>query len=76
MDAMGVARNICLDPRLVPGGGSCEMAVSRSLADMASKLVRGAGGLSLPSIHCTLGLQSLGRVLEIELGKGQESWGR
>lgn len=34
-DAMGVARNICLDPRLVPGGGACEMAVSRSLQDAA-----------------------------------------
>lgn len=29
---MGVARNICMDPRLVPGGGACEMAVSRALA--------------------------------------------
>mmetsp|Transcript_11141 Transcript_11141/g.19471 ORF Transcript_11141/g.19471 Transcript_11141/m.19471 type:complete len:561 (-) Transcript_11141:423-2105(-) len=38
VDAMGVARNICVDPRLVPGGGSCEMAVSRSLADMTAKL--------------------------------------
>lgn len=35
-DAMGVARNICLDPRLVPGGGSCEMAVSRGLSDRAA----------------------------------------
>lgn len=30
-DAMGVARNICLNPRLVPGGGAVEMAVSRAL---------------------------------------------
>lgn len=29
---MGVARNILLDPRLVPGGGAVEMAVSRALA--------------------------------------------
>jgi hypothetical protein len=28
---MGVARNICLEPRLVPGGGAVEMAVSRAL---------------------------------------------
>ncbi|KAG2485569.1 hypothetical protein HYH03_015733 [Edaphochlamys debaryana] len=34
-DAMGVARNICLEPRLVPGGGACEMAISRGLADRA-----------------------------------------
>jgi T-complex protein 1 subunit gamma len=28
---MGVARNIMLNPRLVPGGGAVEMAVSRAL---------------------------------------------
>mmetsp|Transcript_19693 Transcript_19693/g.54979 ORF Transcript_19693/g.54979 Transcript_19693/m.54979 type:complete len:554 (-) Transcript_19693:205-1866(-) len=38
VDAMGVARNICLDPRLVPGGGVCEMAVSRGLAERATGL--------------------------------------
>jgi hypothetical protein len=31
-DAMGVARNITLEPRLVPGGGAVEMAVSRALS--------------------------------------------
>lgn len=31
-DAMGVARNIVLEPRLVPGGGAVEMALSRGLA--------------------------------------------
>eukprot|EP00873_Tetraselmis_striata_P014268 jgi/Tetstr1/434532/TSEL_023623.t1 len=34
-DAMGVARNVCMDPRLVPGGGAMEMAVSRKLSDKA-----------------------------------------
>mmetsp|Transcript_29671 Transcript_29671/g.87809 ORF Transcript_29671/g.87809 Transcript_29671/m.87809 type:complete len:558 (-) Transcript_29671:3972-5645(-) len=38
VDAMGVARNIVMDPRLVPGGGACEMAVSRSLADKATAM--------------------------------------
>ena len=38
VDAMGVARNICIDPRLVPGGGACEMAVSRGLSDQASSM--------------------------------------
>jgi T-complex protein 1 subunit gamma len=28
-DALHVARNIMLDPRLVPGGGAVEMAVSK-----------------------------------------------
>lgn len=35
-DAIGVARNVCLDPRLVPGGGVVEMAVSRGLAERAN----------------------------------------
>ena len=38
-DAMGVARNVMLDPRLVPGGGACEMAVSRGLSDRADAVV-------------------------------------
>ena len=39
-DAMGVARNVALDPRLVPGGGAVEMAVSRGLNDKASTVSR------------------------------------
>ena len=35
-DAMGVARNVAIDPRLVPGGGAVEMAVSRGLSDKAA----------------------------------------
>ena len=35
-DAMGVARNVAMDPRLVPGGGAVEMAVSRALNDKSS----------------------------------------
>ena len=38
-DAMGVARNVLLDPRLVPGGGAVEMAISRGLADRAASLL-------------------------------------
>lgn len=35
-DALGVARNIMIDPRLVPGGGAVEMAVSRGLSAKAN----------------------------------------
>lgn len=35
-DAIGVARNVCLEPRLVPGGGVVEMAVSRGLSEAAN----------------------------------------
>lgn len=37
-DAMGVARNVCFDPRLVPGGGAVEMAVSHSLSERAQNI--------------------------------------
>ena len=37
-DAMHVARNIFLDPRVVPGGGAVEMEVSRGLAARAKAL--------------------------------------
>ena len=37
-DAMGVARNVVRDPRLVPGGGACEMAVSRGLRDRSAAI--------------------------------------
>ena len=35
-DALGVARNVMIDPRLVPGGGAVEMAISRRLAARAN----------------------------------------
>jgi len=37
-DAMCVARNIIFDPRLVPGGGAIEMAVSVALAEKAKSI--------------------------------------
>ena len=43
-DAMNVARNVMLDPRLVPGGGAAEMALAHvstcvSLKHVARKVV-------------------------------------
>jgi T-complex protein 1 subunit gamma len=35
---MGVARNVVHDPRLLPGGGAVEMAVSRAIAEEALKI--------------------------------------
>jgi len=37
-DAMGVARNVVHDPRLLPGGGAVEMAISKHLADAADAI--------------------------------------
>nr|QBH73659.1 chaperonin [Franklinothrips vespiformis] len=37
-DALHVARNIMLDPRLVAGGGAVEMAVSQALAEKAKTI--------------------------------------
>ena len=38
MDAMGVARNVAQEPKLLPGGGAVEMAVSRALAESANSV--------------------------------------
>ena len=38
-DALGVARNIALDPRMLPGGGCTELALARC----------GIGGVMRPS---------------------------
>lgn len=42
-DAMGVARNVVFDPRLAPGGGATEMALSVGLARKA-KAIEGVEG--------------------------------
>merc|ERR1712048_1351159 len=38
-DAMHVSRNIVQDPRLVPGGGAAEMAISQALEEKAKSVV-------------------------------------
>jgi T-complex protein 1 subunit gamma len=38
MDAMNVARNVAYDPRLVPGGGAIEMALSQSLSEKSKSI--------------------------------------
>ncbi|CAE6419883.1 unnamed protein product [Rhizoctonia solani] len=40
-DAMAVARNVVLNPRLIPGGGAVEMAVARALTEAGA--VGGSG---------------------------------
>eukprot|EP00958_Prasinococcus_capsulatus_P025930 scaffold4501_cov395-Prasinococcus_capsulatus_cf.AAC.3 len=35
---MGVARNVVKDPRLLPGGGAVEMAISRALSEQAASV--------------------------------------
>lgn len=37
-DAMGVARNVYLNPKLVPGGGALEMELSCRLNKLATKV--------------------------------------
>ncbi|CAG9464220.1 unnamed protein product [Pedinophyceae sp. YPF-701] len=37
-DALGVARNVMLEPKLIPGGGAVEMAAARYLMDRASSV--------------------------------------
>lgn len=37
-DAMNVARNVLLEPRLVPGGGAIEMAISQHLLTKSNSI--------------------------------------
>jgi T-complex protein 1 subunit gamma len=37
-DAMGVARNVMKDAKLVPGGGASEMAVAAALKEKSSSI--------------------------------------
>lgn len=40
-DAMQVVRNVVYDPRLLPGGGATEMAVSTGLAEIGRRTIEG-----------------------------------
>jgi len=37
-DAMGVARNVVINPYLAPGGGALEMEIACRLAEVAAKV--------------------------------------
>lgn len=37
-DAMNVARNVMIEPFLVPGGGACEMEIARLLEEKAKSI--------------------------------------
>ena len=56
-DALGVARNVMIDPRLVPGGGAVEMAISRRLSTRAS-----AGAVEGPELGP---YKAVGQALEV-----------
>lgn len=59
-DAMCVARNIVLDPRLVPGGGASEMAVATTLAERAKQI---SGVRQQPYRNVGLALEVIPRTL-------------
>lgn len=52
-DAMNVVRNVILDPRIVPGGGAAEMAVSRHLMEKA-KTIKGIEQLPYQAVAVAL----------------------
>lgn len=64
-DAMHVARNIALDPRLVPGGGASEMAVAQALTQR-SKAIEGVR--QLPYRNVALALEVIPRTLAQNCG--------
>jgi len=59
-DALAVARNITLDPRLVPGGGASEMAVATHLREKSHSI----GGVEQHPYHAvSLALEVIPRTL-------------
>jgi len=64
-DSMNVVRNIMLDPRIVPGGGAIEMAISTALIEK-SKTLKGVE--SLPYKACSTALEVIPRTLADNCG--------
>lgn len=64
-DAMCVARNVVLDPKLVPGGGAVEMAISHALLEK-SKSMRGV--LQWPYKAVATALEVIPRTLTQNCG--------
>ncbi|CAL4148845.1 unnamed protein product, partial [Meganyctiphanes norvegica] len=64
-DALGVARNLVLEPRLVIGGGAVEMAVSQALQDKAKSIT---GVKQWPYSACAQALEVIPRTLAQNCG--------
>jgi len=64
-DALQVAKNIVLDPRLVPGGGAVEMALSRALSHKAKSLT---GVAQWPYQSAALAFEVIPRTLANNCG--------
>lgn len=62
----GVARNIVQDPRLVPGGGAIEMAVSQALVEK-SKLVEGVEQLPYRAVANALEVRTLTMIQSVTM---------
>jgi len=65
MDAMCVARNVWLDPRLVPGGGATEMTISQVLREKSKSIL---GIEQWPYLAVALALEVIPRVLADNCG--------
>eukprot|EP00938_MAST-03A_sp_MAST-3A-sp1_P007256 g7256.t1 len=59
-DAMRVAKNLMVSPKLVPGGGATEMAIARGLEDYASNI---AGVTRNPYLAVAKALEVIPRTL-------------
>ena len=64
-DAIHVARNICLDPYLVPGGGAVEMEVSHQLKEKSNDI---KGITQLPYREIATALEIIPRTLAQNCG--------
>eukprot|EP01100_Stratorugosa_tubuloviscum_P004366 TRINITY_DN2091_c0_g2_i1.p1 TRINITY_DN2091_c0_g2~~TRINITY_DN2091_c0_g2_i1.p1 ORF type:complete len:549 (-),score=307.80 TRINITY_DN2091_c0_g2_i1:226-1872(-) len=64
-DAMSVARNVVIEPKLVPGGGASEMSVSNHLVEK-SKAIEGI--MQWPYRAAALGLEVIPRTIAQNCG--------
>jgi T-complex protein 1 subunit gamma len=64
-DALCVARNLLIDPRLVPGGGATEMSISHALSEKAKSV---EGVMQWPYRAAALGFEVIPRTLAQNCG--------
>lgn len=64
-DAMGVARNVVQNPKLVPGGGAVEMAISAALKEKSSTI---EGVEQFPYRAVGIGMEVIPRTLSQNCG--------
>ena len=67
-DAMQVVKNVVLEPKLLPGGGATEMAISAALTDLARTDAQSLGVLQFPVAAVAKAFEVIPRTLAQNCG--------